>query len=135
MFEQGLLYFVLHKTHDTRSIVFDQCLLYFVLHKTHGTWRIVFDQCLLYFVLHKTHGTRRIVFDQCLLYFVLHKTHDTRRVMAMVPNATFNNISIISWRSVLLVEEIEVPGENHGLAASNVVSNTSRHGWDSNSQL
>jgi hypothetical protein len=31
----------------------------------------------------------------------------------MVFNATFNNISIISWRSVLLVEETGVPGENH----------------------
>ena len=25
---------------------------------------------------------------------------------------TFNNISAISWRSVLVVEETEVPGEN-----------------------
>jgi hypothetical protein len=33
-------------------------------------------------------------------------------------NATFNNISIISWQSVLLVEEIGVPGENHRPAAS-----------------
>ena len=31
----------------------------------------------------------------------------------MVFNATFNNISGISWRSVLLVEETGVPGENH----------------------
>jgi hypothetical protein len=30
----------------------------------------------------------------------------------MVINATFNNISVISWQSVLLVEEIRVPGEN-----------------------
>ena len=30
----------------------------------------------------------------------------------MVFNATFNNISVISWRSVLLVEEAEVSGEN-----------------------
>jgi hypothetical protein len=29
-----------------------------------------------------------------------------------------NNISVISWRSVLLVEETGVPGENHGPAAS-----------------
>jgi hypothetical protein len=29
----------------------------------------------------------------------------------MVFNATFNNISVISWRSVLLVEEIGVPGK------------------------
>ena len=31
----------------------------------------------------------------------------------MVFDATFNNISVISWRSVLLVEETGVPGENH----------------------
>jgi hypothetical protein len=36
----------------------------------------------------------------------------------MVINATFNNISAISWRSVLLVEEPGVPGENHRAAAS-----------------
>jgi hypothetical protein len=28
-------------------------------------------------------------------------------------NATFNNISVISWRSVVLVEETGVLGENH----------------------
>jgi hypothetical protein len=31
----------------------------------------------------------------------------------MVLNATFNNISIISRWSVLLMEETNVPGENH----------------------
>ena len=30
----------------------------------------------------------------------------------MMFNATFNNISVISWQSVLLVEENGVPGEN-----------------------
>ena len=30
----------------------------------------------------------------------------------MMFNATFNNISAISWWSVLLVEETGVPGEN-----------------------
>jgi hypothetical protein len=40
------------------------------------------------------------------------------RVMVMVFNATFNNISVISWRSVLLVEETGVPGENHQPVAS-----------------
>jgi hypothetical protein len=34
-------------------------------------------------------------------------------VCLMVFNATFNNISVISWLSVLLVEETGVPGENH----------------------
>ena len=33
-------------------------------------------------------------------------------VWLLVFNATFNNISVISWRSVLLVEEAGVPGEN-----------------------
>jgi len=62
---------------------------------------------------------------------------------SMVFNATFNNISVISCRSVLLVEETGAPGENHWPVAShwqtlshNVVSSTaSRHERDSNSQL
>jgi hypothetical protein len=36
----------------------------------------------------------------------------------MVLNATFNNISVTSSRSVLLVEETAVPGINHRLVAS-----------------
>jgi hypothetical protein len=36
----------------------------------------------------------------------------------MVLNATFNNISVISWLSVLLVDETGVPGENHIPGAS-----------------
>jgi len=39
-------------------------------------------------------------------------------VCLMVFNATFNNISVISWWSVLLVGETEGPGENHRLVAS-----------------
>ena len=31
----------------------------------------------------------------------------------MVVNATVNNITVISWRSVILVQETGVPGENH----------------------
>jgi len=60
----------------------------------------------------------------------------------MVFNATFNNISAISWRSILLVEEIGVPGENHQPATGhrqtlshNVVLSTPRHERGSNSQL
>jgi len=57
----------------------------------------------------------------------------------MVFNATFSTILVISWRSVILVEETGVPEDNHRPAAShwqtlshNVVSSTSQH--DSNSQ-
>ena len=53
----------------------------------------------------------------------------------MVFNATFNNISVISWRSVLLVEETGLSGENHRPVAShwqtlsqNVTSSTPRIG-------
>ena len=51
----------------------------------------------------------------------------------MVFNTTFNNISVIVWRLVLLVKETGVPGESHQTVAShgrtlshNVVSNTPR---------
>jgi hypothetical protein len=47
----------------------------------------------------------------------LNKCHPSNqpyiRVKVMVFNATFNNISVISWWSVLLVEETEVHGDNH----------------------
>ena len=39
------------------------------------------------------------------------------RVMIVVFNATFNNMSVISWRSTLFVEETGVPGENNRHAA------------------
>jgi hypothetical protein len=37
----------------------------------------------------------------------------------MVFSAIFNNISAMSWRPVLVVEEAEVPEENHRPWASN----------------
>ena len=40
------------------------------------------------------------------------------RVGVLVFNDTFNNISIISWRSVLLLDETGIPGENHPPTAS-----------------
>jgi len=59
----------------------------------------------------------------------------------MVLNNTFNNISVISWGSVLLAEETGVPGGNHRPVAShqqilshNVAWSTPRHKRGSNSQ-
>jgi hypothetical protein len=40
------------------------------------------------------------------------------RFRVMVLDTIFNNISVISWRSVLLVEETGVPVENHQPVAS-----------------
>jgi hypothetical protein len=42
-----------------------------------------------------------------------------RLIWFIVFNATFSNISAISWRPVIVVEEAEVPGENHRPWASN----------------
>jgi hypothetical protein len=38
----------------------------------------------------------------------------------LVLNVTFSNISAISWRPVLVMEEAEVPIENHRTWASNL---------------
>jgi len=60
----------------------------------------------------------------------------------MVFNVIFNNISAISRRSVLLVVETKVPGENHRpignhwqTLSHNVISSSPRHEWSSNTQL
>ena len=60
----------------------------------------------------------------------------------MVFNVTFNNISVISWRSVLLVEETRVPGKKQRPISShcqtlshNIASSTPWHERGSNSQL
>jgi hypothetical protein len=54
-------------------------------------------------------------------------------VWFMVFNATFNNISVISWQLVLLVEETGLPGEKNRNVAShkqtlshNILSSTPR---------
>jgi len=84
--------------------------------------------------------------DRTRLEVVSWATHDQNMKMLlvwfMVFNATFNNISVISWWSVLLVEETEVPGENHWHDANvwqtlshNVVSSTPHHERGLNSQL
>jgi hypothetical protein len=59
----------------------------------------------------------------------------------MVFNDSFKKISVISWRSVLLVEGTRIPGENHWSVAShwqtwshNVVLSTPHHEGVSNSQ-
>jgi hypothetical protein len=64
------------------------------------------------------------------------------RVRVMVFNVTTIHILVILWQSVLMGEEIGVPGESHRPAAShrqtsshNVVTSTPRHERGSNSRL
>ena len=49
---------------------------------------------------------------------LLLETYKLLMVWSMVLNATFNNISVISWRLVLSVDETGIPGENHRPVAS-----------------
>jgi hypothetical protein len=54
---------------------------------------------------------RHFVFKMFLtVQHIQRKVHHDKD---MVFNATFNNISVISWWSVLLVEQTVVPEENH----------------------
>ena len=49
---------------------------------------------------------------------VIAKHDKNTWVRVMVFASTFNNMSAISWWSVVLVEETGIPGENHLSAAS-----------------
>jgi hypothetical protein len=76
--------------------------------------------CLMYTATNKfepnkcTHGNATYIFP-----VKQSKSYPTQsmkyriRVRVMVLNATFNNISVISSWSVLLVEETGLPGNNH----------------------
>jgi hypothetical protein len=58
----------------------------------------------------------QILISHIMFHIYIHVYSTFRRLLVMVFNATFNNISVISWQSVLLVEETEVSEENHGPA-------------------
>ena len=55
------------------------------------------------------------------LYYCSNPNHSQCGVRFMVFTATFNNISVILWQSVLLVEQTRVPEENHQLVESQSV--------------
>jgi hypothetical protein len=87
--------------------------------------------------LYLTFISSYIIYQSCR---TLSYVDDSHSVGFMVFNATFNNISVISWRSVLIGWGNGGPGE-HRLAAShrrtlshNAVSSTSRPDRDSKSQ-
>jgi hypothetical protein len=55
----------------------------------------------------------KLLIPVLLFYYILYFTIIVYWFDFMVLNPTFNNISVISWWSVLLVEETGVPRENH----------------------
>jgi len=99
-----------------------------------STYLAKYEQLLIYKL---GANSRRDVMVHSISY---QKTYDMR-VRLMVLNATFNNISVISWLSVLLVEVIGVPGEHNRLNACHrqilshkVISSSPSNERDSNSQ-
>ena len=55
---------------------------------------------------------------KCDVTYIQNEVRELLKQGVMVFNATFNNISVILWWSVLLVEETEVPGEKNRPVAS-----------------
>ena len=53
------------------------------------------------------------VAQNIILWIKFYLKIKTYFIRVMVFNATFNNISAISWQAFLLVDETGVPGENH----------------------
>ena len=68
---------------------------------------------LIDFIFLEKYGSQAYIFITCNI-----STAKIMLVCLMVFNATFKNISVISWRAVLLVEETRGPGENHRPVAS-----------------
>ena len=89
-------------------------------------------------------STANTIIDLCIYNNIKRSVKSTSLLSVLrvkVFNATFNNISVISWRSILLVEETGVPVELHRAAASywqtlshDVVSCTPLRERDSNWQ-
>jgi uncharacterized membrane protein len=69
--------------------------------------------CMLLLAINTIYS--EIIFFMTFLKFYQKRfeTLSIYHVRVMVLNTTFNNISVISWHSILLVEETGVLGENH----------------------
>ena len=65
------------------------------------------------------HGEVYSIYHYVIKYVTVNDCCQLNKMMILVLNATFSNISAISWRPVLVVEEAGVPGENHRPWAGN----------------
>ena len=88
------------------------------LHKTMNTFRSQFTLWVQYLWASTVYTTSCLKVYQLFALNHLHTRFIYRVSGVMVFNTTFNNISVISWRSVLLVEETWVPEENYWPATS-----------------
>jgi hypothetical protein len=72
------------------------------------------NQKIKWYLISRTiHGHYLLFFGSVIKFYVLLINFWSFWFDFMVLNATFNNISVISWQSVLLMEETRGPGENH----------------------
>ena len=74
-------------------------------------WKVIISLLYNSFSYYFTFVKKKLLMSKTMLYL-------SWVVRVMMFNATFNNISVISWWSVLLVEETGLPGENHRPATS-----------------
>ena len=88
----------------------------FILCGVYKELNISFSNKNISFAKEKSEETNTYV---SLLYVYIEERYAHLRIWMLVFNATFSNISGISWRPVLVVEEAGVPGENHRPWASN----------------
>jgi hypothetical protein len=72
------------------------------------------DRCVV-FSRYPQNKTDRHDITEILLKVAINTINITQtlNILFIVFNATFSNISAISWRPVLMVEEAGVLGENH----------------------
>ena len=92
------------------------CINYMSVYYLYNRYYDVFLTCMLIHLCWFACVFTTCVFTTCVYYMCIYYMcvyYICFWVRVMVFNATFNNISVISWWSVLLVEETGVHGENH----------------------
>jgi hypothetical protein len=104
----------LHDLYNRNSQLYDLCNRKFPLYDLCNRNCQLYDLCNRNCQLHDLYYRNCQWYDLCNRDFQLHDLCNRNcQLYDFHVNATFNNISIISWWSVLLVEETGGPGENH----------------------
>ena len=80
-----------------------------ITHILKWVWNGFYPECEFYFSIHG------IIYYISILSFTGIFSCQKIGVSVMVFNATFNNILVISWQSVLMVEETGISGDRHWL--------------------
>jgi hypothetical protein len=108
------MFCILSLCHSVQCSVYCHCVILFnVLHI------VIMSYCSMFCILLLCHSVQCSVYcHYVILLNVLYIVILVCLVFFMVLTATFNNISAISWWSVVLVKKTGGPGENHRPVAS-----------------